>query len=144
MKFSWGALILAPLIVPCGLSALFVLFVAGGNPFFGFLLFSAIGSVISYVTTVLLFLPCLCLLSRLMPLTGVKVSLTGAVLGLFVSIPVTWVEYGASGVDSGPPEGTFAAFFVGQLAEPVYWVVYPLGGLITAGAYWLIARTSRA
>jgi hypothetical protein len=136
MRFSWTGLILAPLLVPLLFSA--VLTSLGGGGIWSvlmFLVFFAAGSVVSYATTIFLFLPCLFLLSLWRPMTGFKVCLLGLVLGAVMFVPMTWMDWKSSGTDSGPPTESFLAFFVRWAADP-FQAIYPLAGLITAGLYW--------
>ncbi len=103
MRFSWTSLILAPLLVPLILSAALVNALGGDRPLLVFLILLVLSCVVSYATTVFLFLPCLFLLSLWRPLTGFKVCLLGLALGAAVFVPLTWMEWKSSGTDSGPP-----------------------------------------
>jgi hypothetical protein len=129
MRFSWTGLILAPLLVP----ALFGLAVGGSVP--SILFMTALASIVSYGTTLLLFLPSLFLLSRWQPMTGLKVSLLGLVLGMAMFVLLTLVEWKSSGPDSGPPTENVAVFFLRSMTDPVMAIV-PLAGLVTASLYW--------
>jgi hypothetical protein len=141
MRFTWTGLILAPLLVPVIFSAALSFFL-GGNPVFSFLLLLVPGCVVSYGTTIFLFLPCLFLLSLWRPMTGFKVCLLGLVLGAAVFVPVTVMEWKSSGPDSGPPTESFLKFFVRWTADPLT-AIYPLAGLITAGLYWWLGTRRR-
>ena len=141
MRFSWAGLILAPLLVPVIFSAAQASFQSDW-PVLSFLLPLALGCIVSYGITIFLFLPCLFLLSRWRPMTGVKVCLLGLVLGAAVFVPVTWVEWKSSGPDSGPPTEGFLEFFVRWAADPMT-AVLPLAGLITAGLYWWLGTWRR-
>ena len=77
MRFSWPALILAPLAVPVLFSVAFVSSSPGIAPLLGFLILLVPSSFISYGTTIFLFLPCLFVLSLFRPMTGFKVCLLG-------------------------------------------------------------------
>ena len=68
--------------------------------------------IISYGTTVCLFLPALFLLSLWRSLTALRVCTLGLVLGAAVFVPVTLMEWKSSGPDSGPPSENFLVFFV--------------------------------
>ena len=138
MRFSWPALILAPLAVPALFSAVFVGLSPGEYPLFGFLILLVPSSFISYGTTLFLFLPCLFVLSLLRPMTTFKVCLLGLVLGALVFVPLTLMDWKASGPDSGPPEESFVSFFLRWVADP-FDAIFPLSGLITAGLYWWLA-----
>src|SRR5262245_7365673 len=106
------------------------------TPVAAFFLFFALSSVFCYGATIMLFIPALYCLSKLMRLEFFKVSLLGLLLGIGILFPVMWIFYCSSGPDSGPPEGTFFAYIARSLADTVTWL-FPLGGLITAIAYWL-------
>ncbi len=142
MRFSWTGLILAPLLVPVMFSATLLGLMQGERPVLLFLLLLAPGCIVSYATTIFLFLPCLFLLSLRWPMTGFKVCLLGLVLGAAVFVPLTWMEWKSSGTDSGPPTEGFLEFFVRWTADPLT-AVYPLAGLITAGLYWWLGTWRR-
>ena len=134
MRFSWPGLLLAPLLVAVIFSApLSVLL--GGQPFFGFLFLLIPGCIVSYGATIFLFLPCLFLLSRWQTMTGLKVCLLGCVLGAAADVPLTYMMWGSSGTDSGPPTESFFSFFLRFAADPVT-ALFPLAGLMTAWLYW--------
>jgi hypothetical protein len=135
MRFSWSGLILAPLFVPALFSAALQSFAASHWSVLMFLVVLAAGSIVSYVTTIFLFLPCLLLLSSWRPMTGFKVSLLGLLLGAAMVVPMTWIDWKSSGTDSGPPTESFLHFFVRWAADP-FQAIYPLAGLITAALYW--------
>ncbi len=154
MRFSWtGTLLaplvglLAPLVVPMMLSVALVSAFNGDRPVLVFLILLIPGCVISYGTTIFLFLPCLFLLSRWWTMTGITVCLLGLVLGTAMLVPMTWLDWQSSGPDSGPPTERFFAFFPRWAADP-WTAIYPLAGLITAGLYWRLGgwrlRKSRA
>jgi hypothetical protein len=137
MRFSWRALILAPLLVPALFAAVLGALL-GNNPVFGFLFLFIPGCIVSYATTIVLFLPSLYLVSLWRPLTRLKVCLVGLVLGSLVYLPMTVLDWQSSGPDSGPPEETFLAFLLRCTPDP-FNAIYPSAGLITAGAYWWLA-----
>jgi hypothetical protein len=134
MKFSWKALILAPLPIPLVFSALFEISTPGRSPILSFAFLFALGSVLSYGITIFLFLPGLFLLSRLTSLTVRLTALVGAVLGCLVYLPVAWQSYLATGVDSGPPQGTFGDYLHHHGFEWDFWALV-LAGLVTALLY---------
>ena len=135
MRFSWTGLILAPLVVPVLFAAVFVSLSGDGWPLLGFAIMLVAGCIVSYGTTIFLFLPCLFLLSLWRPLTALKVCLLGLVLGAAAFVPLTLMLWKGSGPDSGPPTESFFTFLVRWAADP-FNVVFPLAGLITAGLYW--------
>jgi hypothetical protein len=140
MKFSWKAFFLAPPAVPFVCSVAFVILSGvDKHPIYGFLLCFAIGSIFSYGATLFLFLPCLFLLSRLTPLTARLTCVLGALLGGLALLPVDWLMYSSSGVDSGPPQGSFGAYLLHQGFDPIDWA-FLVGGLVTATLYWFLAN----
>jgi hypothetical protein len=139
MRFSWTGMILAPLPLPLIFS---ILFWSPSAPILSFLFPMILGCVISYGTTMLLFLPALFLLSVWRPLTTLNVCLLGLVLGAAVYVPVTLMFWMGSGPDSGPPAENFLVFFVRWVADPLT-AVFPLAGLMTAGLYWWLGTWRR-
>jgi hypothetical protein len=141
MRFTWTGLILAPLLVPAVFSVLLTS-LQGSWSVLMFLLVLAAGCVVSYGVTIVLFLPCLFLLSLWRPMTGFTVCLLGLVLGAAIFVPMTWLDWTSSGTDSGPPTESFFAFFVRWAADP-FNAIFPLAGLITAGLYWWLGTWRR-
>jgi membrane protein required for beta-lactamase induction len=131
--------LLAPLVVPLLCSAALVLLSPGQSPLTGFLFFLAIGSAISYGATFCLLLPTLYLISRFTTPTFLLTSVAGAVLGMLAWLPVAWVSYCASGVDSGPPVESFAAYLLRQFPWPDFWRML-VAGCVTAMLYRYLAR----
>lgn len=143
MRFSWTGMILAPLLVPLIISAALTGLMQGGRPGLLFLLLLVTGCIVSYGTTLFLFLPCLYLLSFWWrPMTGFKVCALGLVLGAATFVPVTLMEWKGSGPDSGPPVESFLSFSVRWAADPLT-AIYPLAGLMTAGLYWWLGTWRR-
>jgi len=137
MRFTWTGLLVAPLLVPALFSALFLGGFDGFKTLLVFLVLMIPTCIISYGTTIFLFLPCLFVLSKLRRMTGVSVCLLGLVLGAVMFVPVTYMDWQSSGPDSGPPTESFFTFLPRWAADPLT-AVYPLAGLITAGSYWWI------
>ena len=81
MRFSWTGLILAPLAVPVFNAAL-LSFLLGERPGLMFLFLLAAGCIVSYGTTIFLFLPCLFLLSLWTPVTAFRACLVAPSKGL--------------------------------------------------------------
>jgi hypothetical protein len=142
MQFSWTGLILAPLLVPLTFSAAMLSFVQGSSPLLVFLVPMVASCVVSYGTTIFLFLPSLFLLSLWRPITGFNVCLLGLVLGAVVFVLQTWMEWKSSGPDSGPPTERFVTFLVRWAADPTA-AMYPPAGLVTAGLYWWLGTWRR-
>jgi hypothetical protein len=133
MRISWTGLLLAPLLVPLLFSAVFV---STSNPVISFVILMISSCIVSYGTTMFLFVPALFLLSLWRPLTALNVCLLGLVLGAAVFVPVTLMAWKGSGPDSGPPTENFLVFFVRWAADP-FTAFFPLAGLVTAGLYWV-------
>jgi hypothetical protein len=134
MQFSWRAIILAPLLVPAIFGGLLAAATDNNNPVLAFLFVMALGCIISYGSTIFLLLPSMYLLSLWRPLTGLNVCGLGLVLGAAVFVPVTLIEWKASGPDSGPPTETPLAFMLRFGADPTT-AIYPVAGLVTAALY---------
>lgn len=96
MRFTWLGLLVAPLLVPV-LAAALLSSQGASSPVSAFLILLAIGWVMSFGTTVGVFLPCLFLLSRLRPMTMATVCLLGFALGAAVLVPLTWMAWLSSG-----------------------------------------------
>jgi hypothetical protein len=142
MRFNWTSLLLAPLLVPLVFSVVFLSLSGSSNPLISFLILMIPSCIISYGTTIFLFLPALFLLSLLRPLTAMNVCLLGLVLGAAVFVPVKAMEWKSSGPDSGPPTENFLVFFLRWAADPLT-AVYPVAGLVTAGFYWWLGTWRR-
>jgi|GEM_PF-1465790 len=145
MRFSWTGLLVAPLLVPTILSAVMAPLMGGDNspivlPFFILLI---PGCIISYATTMFLFLPALFLLSLFRPVTGWMACALGFVLGAAMIVPVTLLDWKSSGPDSGPPTESFWEFFPRWAADP-FMLVFPVAGLVTAGFYWWLTTRRHA
>jgi hypothetical protein len=143
MRFSWTSLILAPLAVPVIFSATMIIRVVG-DPLMAFLTMLVGGCIVSYGTTIFLFLPCLFLLSLSHQMTGFKVCLLGLVLGAVVFVALTLIAWAAV-VPTLPPQLRTFVFFLHWAAGP-FAALLPLAGLVTAGLYWWLAkqRTGRS
>ena len=133
MRFSWTGLVLAPLPVPLLFSALML--DSPNGSVLPFLILAVPGCIVSYGTTIFLFLPSLFLLSLWRPMTGLKACLLGAILGAAAFLPLTLMMWKGSGPDSGPPTESFWPFLLRWVADPTT-VIFPLAGLVTAGLYW--------
>jgi hypothetical protein len=142
MRFSWTGLILAPLLVPMIFSTAMLSFSEASSPVLVFLFLMVPSCVVSYGTTILLFLPSLYLLSLWRPMTGLTVCLLGLVLGTVVFVPLTLMDWKSSGPDSGPPTESFLAFLLRWAADP-FTLMYPLAGVLTSGLYWWLATWRR-
>ena len=140
MRFSWRALILAPIVVPLVYCALFVAVGGGGPmPVGSFLLFFLPAVVLSYGVTVLAFLPVLFILSKFSRPTAILACVTGAALGFIAWLPVSFFMWKSSGPDSGPPITPWLEDFLYDLGDPLIWS-FPVAGLVTASIFWVLAR----
>jgi hypothetical protein len=138
MRFSWTSLILAPLLVPVIFSTTFGILGEGeGDPLLASLTMLGLGCIVSYGRTILLFLPCLFLLSWTQRMTGFKACLLGFVLGAVEFVSLTLVAWGSAGPDL--PIKNFFVFFLLWAADPVT-ALFPLTGLTTAGLYWWLGK----
>jgi hypothetical protein len=143
MHFSWRALILAPLPVPLILSIVMAPLLQGEGPVvLPFLILLIPACVVSYGTTIFVFLPSLFLLSLWRPVTSWMACLLGLALGTAVIVPVTLLMWKSSGPDSGPPTERFWDFFPRWATDPLM-LVFPVAGLVTAGLYWWLATRQR-
>jgi hypothetical protein len=142
MRFSWTGLILAPLLVPLMFSVAMVSLAQDSSPVLAFLFLMVLSCIVSYGTTIFLFLPSLFLLSLRRPLTGFNVCLLGLALGAAAFVLETWMAWKSSGPDSGPPTESFVVFFVRWAADPTA-AMYPPAGLVTAGLYWWLGTWRR-
>ena len=135
MRFSWTSLILAPLLVPVIFSATMSIFGEGEGGFF--LMMLAVGCIVSYGSTIFLFLPCLFLLSLEQQMTGFKVCLLGLVLGAVEFVSLTLIAWGNRSPDL--PIKNYFVYLRLWAADPVT-ALFPLAGLITAGLYWWLGK----
>jgi hypothetical protein len=142
MQFSWRGLVLSPLPVPAIFSGLMAVGFDNNNSLLAFLFVMALGCIISYGSTIFLLLPSMYLLSLWRPLTGLNVCLLGLVLGAAVFVPITLMEWKASGPDSGPPTENPLVFMLRFGADPTT-IIYPVAGLVTAALYWWLATWRR-
>lgn len=139
MKISWKALALAPLAAPFLFSAAITGSSGPKNWAWGFCFYFLLGSLLSYTTTIFLFVPGLFCLSSFTVPRPYKVCLLGTFLGIVIYFPVTWMMYQSSGPDSGPPQGTYLGFLARSMADPMA-CLFPVAGLITAITYCALAK----
>ena len=136
MRFSCKGLLLAPLPVPVVASVVMAPLLNGGGPVvLPFVLLLIPACMISYGTTIFLFLPALFMLSLLRPVTGWMACALGFALGTAMIVPITVLAWGSSGPDSGPPAENFLTFFVRWAFDP-FMLFFPAAGLATAALYW--------
>jgi hypothetical protein len=137
MRFSWKAILLAPLAVPF-ITGLVLAASLSGRPLMNFVFFFGLAAALSYGASVFVLLPGLYLVSRFAVLTAWLAGLVGTGLGLALYFPVGWVSYRASGDNSGPPTGTFGEYLWHGGATEAW--PFLAGGLITALVYWFLAK----
>jgi hypothetical protein len=140
MRFSWTGLILAPMLAPLVFCAAMLGFSQADVSSLPVLLI--LGCVVSYATTIFLFLPSLFLLSLWRPMTGIMVCLLGLVLGAAAFVLLTGMTWMSSGPDSGPPTENPLVFFLRWTADPIA-AAFPPAGLMTAGVYWWLGTWRR-
>jgi hypothetical protein len=134
MRFSWKALLLAPLPVPLLWSVFFIAPLSPDKRAYWFLLFFIPAAVVSYGATIVVALPGLYLLSKVAPLTLPRTCVLGAVLGTMSYVPsmlLLWL------LMPGRPQMSFAEFLASVAGSDT--VIFAIGGLVTAAAYWFLA-----
>ena len=139
--FSWRALVLAPLPIPILLAFLLTFSSAGGNKLFSLIFFGALAAIVSYGTTIFLFLPCVFLASFIVRLNAWLTGILGFALGLIAYLPISRVSWQSSGVDSGPPPDTYLHYLSTNFFSEG-WIFFA-SGLITALLYHLLAKRPR-
>ena len=144
MMFRWRAALLAPLFAPLAIAALAaIVFPPSAHPVASVLVFFIPSLFVAYATMFLMFLPALWLLSRVITPTGGRVAALGLALGALWMPVVIWQMWRSSGLDSGPQDKPLSDFLANWLLDPgtAIFLVLPVAGLITAIAYWRLART---
>lgn len=142
MRFSWTGLILAPLLVPAIFSTTMVMLVVSEGSLTAFLTMLVVSCVVSYGTTIFVFLPCLFLLSSEREMSGLKVCLLGSMLGTLAPVSLALISWGSIDPDAGF-QINFFVFFLRFAAGPVT-PLFPLAGLITAGLYWWLGAQRKS
>ena len=135
MKFSWKALLCAPLPVP--LLAAGVSLISPPDPVCGFPCVFVQATACSYGATILLGLPGFYLLSKIAPLTLPRTCLLGAVLGTISYAPLVlffWLALSRHG-------NSFADVFAYAMPGTL---IFSVAGLVTAAAYWFLAGAPAA
>ncbi|WP_159005326.1 hypothetical protein [Bradyrhizobium sp. S69] len=140
MRFSWIGLILAPLFVPVIFGAT-MLTLGEGDVLPASLAVLVVGCIVSYGSTILLFLPCLFLLSLEQQMTGFKVCLLGLALGAVEFVSLTLIAWGSRSPDL--PIKNYFVYLRLWAADPVT-ALLPLAGLTTAGLYWWLGKQRTA
>src|SRR4051812_47724651 len=118
MRFSWKGILLAPLLAATVVSAAFVNDLYNVPPMRSFFILLIPACVISYSTTVVVFLPALFVISKWLPLTTATVCFLGFVLGAVAYVPVIWLAWETSGPDLGPPLVSLTTYLLRWYIEP--------------------------
>ena len=139
----WKAVAIAPILMPILVAGAFIASTESRNPLAGFFFLAIIGSIFSYGITLLGFVPALAILSRFIALSRRAVCALGALIGLAAAVPYMVIEWQASGANSGPPSASFISHLARDLTDPLVWMMFPGGGLITAMAYVVLASRWR-
>jgi len=139
MRFSWHALVWAPMFTPLVVAALFTVGVngvkAGATAFVVLLVF---GYGVSFASTAGLLLPVLCVLSRFTRLTVWKSGLIGLLLAVIPYLAISFLMWSSSGTDSGPPDTPFRDFLLNDWDNFILWICLAAGA-ITGVAFMLLA-----
>jgi ABC-type glycerol-3-phosphate transport system permease component len=136
VHFSWSAVLLAPLVLPVPAGVLFV--EGSAHPVLAFGLGALIGYIITLAMVCCLLLPTLWLVSWS---AKIKAWLPPVIGGLWAAlIFLAWdrISWGASGVDSGPPDTTYPQWIANSWFTPDPLVVISCG-VVTAAAYHFLA-----
>jgi hypothetical protein len=141
LPFSWRALLLAPLVIPVPMAALFVFVTGSKNPIaaFGFL---TIGYVFTLAVVGCVLLPTLWLVSWLANITAWLTLVIGGLLAVPIFLAWDYSIWSSSGVDSGPPSTTYPQWIAKNWFSPEPLVIISFG-VITASAYHLLATRKR-
>ena len=139
MRFSWHALVWAPMFTPLVVAALFSVGVnsvkAGVTAFVVLLVF---GYGVSFASTAGLLLPALCVLSRFTRLAVWKSGLAGLLLSVIPYLAIAFLMWSSSGADSGPPDTPFRDFLLNDWNNFILWSCLA-AGVITGVAFMLLA-----
>jgi hypothetical protein len=140
VPFSWPALILSALVVPAPIGLVFALGTL--QPLFAFWLFTGCGFVVTLAILALVLLPALWLLSWVTPIKGWHATLLGGLIAIPVFVFWDYTEWGASGVDSGPPDTTYVQWMAKSWFtwEPFTILCF---GLVSGAAYHYLATRKK-
>src|SRR3954471_18072725 len=136
VPFSWGAVLLAPLVVPVPAG---VLFVTGSvHPIAAF----GLGALVGYIFTLAmiggLLLPALWGVSCAARIKAWMPPVIGGILAALIFLAWDYVDWGASGADSGPPATTYSQWIAKSwfTLEPLFMISF---GVVTAATYHFLA-----
>jgi hypothetical protein len=136
VPFSGSALLLAPLVIPVPAG---VLFVEGSiHPVAAFGLGALVGYIFTLAVVGGLLLPALWLVSWMARITRWLAPVIGGLLGALLFLAWDYTSWCGSGVDSGPPPGTYAQWVAKNWFTPEPLIVISFG-VVTAAAYHFLA-----
>jgi hypothetical protein len=141
VPFRWAALTLSALVAPAPIALAVALDTL--HPVYAFVICTVIGYVLTLGIIAVLLLPALWILSWAAPIKGWLTALLGGLIAFLLFLGSDYISWGASGVDSGPPDSTYAEWVAKN------WFSWePLGlvglGVVSAAAYhYLATRKSR-
>ena len=141
MPFRWSAVLLAPAVIPLLFSIWDATQPWGGDKVFGFFFDLALSGIVSYGTTIVLFLPSLFALSRRMRVDALRTTALGTLLGGGGTILIGFLVWSTSGANSGPPEHPRLADLLRTLRQPGAYV-FVASGLVTSWIYWILATSA--
>lgn len=138
LPFSLRAFLIAPWPVPVVGSLLLALGTPGRPSMMFFFLTLAVGLVVSYLGTAALVIT-LHFVAQARPVTRTVSAVTGLILAGFAYLPFVYVNWHASGPDSGPPIESFPRYLLHDLGDP-FFGIFLAAGVFTALAYDTLAR----
>jgi hypothetical protein len=136
VPFSWGAVLLAPLVAPVPAG---VLFVTGSvHPAAAFGLGALVGYIFALAMVGGLLLPTLWLVSWVARINAWLPPVIGGLLTVIIFLAWDYINWGASGADSGPPDTTYSQWVAksGFTLEPLFMIFF---GVVTAATYHFLA-----
>jgi hypothetical protein len=141
VPFRWAALTLSALVIPAPIGLLTA--IGSLHPVYAFVLFTGVGYVFTLAIIAVLLLPALWILSWVAPIKGWLTTLLGGLIAFPLFVGWDYISWHASGVDSGPPDCTYAQWIAKNWFswEPLSIVGF---GMVSAAAYHFLAtRKSR-
>lgn len=140
VPFHWAALALSALVTPAPIGL--DMAIGSLHPVYAFVIFAGIGYVLTLAIIATLLLPALWILSWVTPIKGWITAVLGGLIAFPLFVGWDHISWGASGVDSGPPDCTYAQWVAKN------WVTWePLGivvlGVGVAAAYHFLATRRR-
>jgi hypothetical protein len=138
LPFSLRAFLLAPWPVPLACSLMLTLGTPGRGPVLFFFLSLAVELVVSYLGTAALVIT-LHFVAHARPVTRTVSAITGLVLAGFAYLPFVYINWHASGPDSGPPLDSFPRYLLRNLVDP-FFGIFLAAGVVAALVYDILAR----